>query len=154
MAAYRAGIARGKALAKAARHRQAVAAGKKSGEARRTKAKAPKPPAEVVAVGVLTFYDDTTKGLAILSGLRLDTFMHPAAWLATVELLDTATGEQLIEETLRINAQPMWDDEMVQRTLRREIRAWYDGVRGQHPGWFGEGDSPVADLFRLELTRT
>lgn len=141
---YQRGIRAGLARAKAARHRQAVAAGKKSGEVRRRKAKQPKAVAPTVAGDALVIYEASLDEAAPLFVELPEWPVKDADWQVEVQLL--VEGEDVAHDVVTVPA--MWENDTVGRSIRREVRAWYDTVLAAHPTW---RESPRALALKLTL---
>jgi len=141
--AYLAGVAHGKALAKAARHRQAVAAGKKSGQVRREK-REKKKAAPTVAGNAIDLYEASPDEAAPLFVELPEWPIKDAHYLVDVQLL--VEGKEVARETVTVTA--IWENDTVGRVIRREVRAWYDTVLAAHPTW---RESPRALALKLTL---
>jgi hypothetical protein len=143
-AAYRAGLARGRALEQARRHRLAVKAGKKSGAVRRAKAKAPpKPPPEAVAVGEVVLYESTPDDAALFHLEWREFPVIPTRFVVRAAIL--ADGE--VEQEEEIAVEPEWDKEAAAATVRRQLRAFVKDYNSMHP----EKEGYQAVIFRLSL---
>jgi hypothetical protein len=140
---YTRGVRAGLKRARVARHRQAVAAGKKSGEARRKKKAKPK--AAPTAVGdAVVLYEASPDEAAPLFVELPEWPVKAAEWQVEVQLL--VEGKDVAHDTVPVQA--VWENETVGRLIRREVRAWYDTVLSAHPDW---RESPRALALRLSL---
>lgn len=98
--------------------------------------------------GELVLYEaPDTEGVPILSGLDFAEWVSPSAWLAHLELW--VEGQVVAEGEVPVPAD--WDKEAAAKTVRREIRSWYEAQVSEHPAW---RESPAATLIRLSLRRT
>lgn len=148
-AAYAAGIRRGKALAKQARHRQAVAAGKKSGEVRREKAKRPRAiPPSVGAGDTLVLYEASLDEAAPVFVELQEWPIKAAEWRIDVQLL--VEGKEVAREMVTLDAGKVWETDKVGTAIRRQVRAWYDTIRGT----LDVPESPRAIALSLTLALT
>lgn len=138
---YERGVRAGLARAKQARHRQAVAAGKRSGEVRRAK-KVAKPRAEVVGVDEIVLYESDEREAALFH-LDWREFVRPTQWAVRAVIL--SGGREAASIDLQID--PEWDKEAAAATVRREVRSWLKTYHAEHP----QDEGYQATLFRLAL---
>lgn len=100
------------------------------------------------AVGELVLYEaPDAEGVPILSGLDFAEWVSPSAWSVHVELW--VEGKVVAEGEVVVPAE--WDQEAAAKSIRREVRSWYNTQVSAHPAW---RESPAATLIRLSLRRT
>lgn len=99
-------------------------------------------------VGELILYEaPDAEGVPILSGLDFAEWVSPSAWSVHVELW--VEGQVVAEGEVIVPAE--WDKEAAAKSIRREVRSWYETQVSEHPAW---RESPAATLIRLSLRRT
>jgi len=139
--AYLAGLARGRALARAAEHARRSAAARKAAETRRKrKGKKPERPREKVQE--LLLYAADVGGAVAWNAWR-DWPVAPVRLAA--ELEEWLEGQLVREGVVTIEPVP-WDEEPVPRTLRREVERWHDEGGPRAPE-----QSPAVTVRRLAL---
>jgi hypothetical protein len=100
------------------------------------------------AVDELVLYEaPVEEGVPILSGLDFAEWVKPTGWVVAVELW--IEGQRVAEDDVELAAE--WDKEPAAKSIRREVRAWYEDQISKHPMW---RESPAATLVRLSLRRT
>ncbi len=141
--AYAAGVRAGLARAKAARHRQAVAAGKKSGQVRREKKAASKPAAQVSEVDEIVLYESPASEAALFHMDWRNIPVRDTRWVVHFVIL--SGGQEAQSKDVEI--EPEWDKEAAAATVRRELRAWIKTYAAEHP----KDEGYQATIFRLAL---
>lgn len=146
--AFRAGLARGRLLAKAAEHRKRSRAAAKAAVTRAKRKAEPKPPAAAVQVAELLLFDATGEDSSPPAFTPLASWpTEPVECRYRLFLNSPDTPEP--DEVDRVFLVE-WDAESLPKSFFRDVRQAVDEWRAENP----DSESPQAGIMRFALTLT